>query len=150
MATSDPTDAVALDAGPAPTGKAAEELAPVGTYPPRHRPASVTVLGPGAPPTPLIPPPPPPTAMVGRHVTIQNSGLPGIDGESGYVRYYNVSNQRYNVLLNSGLAYYFASHILQLTPPPAEAVQLPPMQKHPLPARVATAYKPPPVVVGHL
>ena len=63
------------------------------------------------------------------------------------MQHYNSALERYYVLLNPGHAYYFADYILQLTQPPAEAVQLPPMQKHPLPARVTTGYKPPPVRV---
>ena len=78
-------------------------------------------------------------------MTVYNPGLPGIDGESGYVQEYDPSIERYRVLLNNGHAYYFASYISQLTQPPAEAVQLPPMQKHPLPARITPGYKPPPV-----
>ena len=53
----------------------------------------------------------------------------------------NPSIERYYVLLNNGHTYYFAAYLLQLTQPPAEAVQLPPMQKHPLPARVAPGYR---------
>ena len=80
-------------------------------------------------------------------MTVYNSGLPGIDGESGYVQEYGPSIERYRVLLNNSHAYYFASYLLQLIRAPAEAVQLPPMQKHPLPARVAPGYKPPSVRV---
>ena len=72
-----------------------------------------------------------PLYVVGRRVTVYNSGLPGIDGESGYVTEYGSSIERYRVLLNNGHVYYLASHLLQLTRAPAEAVQLPPMQKHP-------------------
>ena len=81
-------------------------------------------------------------------MTVYNSGLPGIDGESGHVTEYDASLQRYRVLLNSGHVYYFASHLLELTKAPTEAAQLPPMQKHPLPARVTPGYKPPPVSVS--
>ena len=55
------------------------EPAAVGSYPPHHKPAAVTVLGRNPPP------PPPPIALVGKHVTVQGSGLPGIEGESGHV-----------------------------------------------------------------
>ena len=80
-------------------------------------------------------------------MTVYSSALPGTDGESGYVTEYDSSIERYRVLLNNGHVYYLASHLLQLTRAPAEAVQLPPMQKHPLPARVTPGYKPPPVRV---
>ena len=89
MATSEPTDAVGLDTSPAPAGEEAEGTAPVGDYPPLHQPAAVTVLDGGTPP------PPPPTAILGRHVTVYNSGLPGIDGYSGYVQEYDPSIDRY-------------------------------------------------------
>ena len=88
-------------------------------------------------------PPPPPTALVGRHVTVHGSGLPGIDGESGHVTEYGPFNERYHVLLKNCHVYHFASRHLQLTQAPAKAVQLPPMQKHPLPATVTPKYKPP-------
>ena len=58
---------------------------------------------------------------------------------------YDPFNERYHVLLNNGHVYHLASRHLRLTQAPAKAVQLPPMQKHPLPATVTPKYKPPPV-----
>ena len=84
-----PTEAVEPDVDPATVVEGEDESATVGHYPPHYKPAAVTVLNRG------IPPPPPPTAMVGRHVTVYNSGLPGIDGESGHVTEYDSSLERY-------------------------------------------------------
>ena len=78
--------------------------------------------------------------MVGRHVTVYDAGLPGIDGESGHVTEYDPFNERCHVLPNNGHVYHLAPRHLQLTQAPAEAVQRPPMQKHPLPATVAPKY----------
>ena len=123
----------------APSVGADGEPATVGSYPPYHKLAAVTVLGRSPPP------PPPPTALVGKHVTVQGSGLPGIEGESGHVTEYDPFNERYHVLLNNGHVYHLAPRHLLLTQAPAKAEQRPPMQKHPLHATVTPSYKPPPV-----
>ena len=106
--------------------------------PPLNQAAGVTVLDP-------TPPPPPPTALVGQHVTFQNTTLPGLDGESGYVESYDQDSGRYRVLLNNGLRYYFHSRHLLVTQPPKVPVPLPPMAKHPLPATRPQTYIPPPL-----
>ena len=137
-----PAEAAEPDVNPAPMVEGEAEPATVGSYPLHSPPAADTALNQG------IPPPPPPTAIVGRHVTVYDSGLPGLDGESGHVIEYDLSIDRYRVLPHNGHVYYLASRLLRLTRAPAEAVQLPPMQQPPLPARVTPTYKPPPVTLA--
>ena len=138
------------EAAPAPGAKQAPpaavegKAAAVGSYPPLHRATAVTSLEDGPPP------PLPPTALVGRHVTVRGSALPGIEGESGYVLEYDPFGERYHVQLNNGRVYHLVSRHLQLTQAPAKAVPLPPMQQHPLPATVAPKYNPPPVCFDRL
>ena len=91
-----PAKAVEPGVDPASVVGGEDESATVGSYPPHYQPAAVTVLSRG------IPPPPPPTALVGRHVAVYESRLPGIDGESGHVTEYGPSIERYHVLLNNG------------------------------------------------
>ena len=91
-----PAEAAEPDVDPAPVVEGEDEPATVGSYPLHYQPAAVTVLNWG------IPPPPPPTAIVGRHVAVYDSGLLGINGESGHVTGYDSSIERYRVLLNNG------------------------------------------------
>ena len=71
------------------------------------------------------------------------SDLPGIGGESGYVQEYDPFGNRYHVRLNNGHVYHLASRHLAVTQAPVEAVPLPPMERHLLPAVVKADYKPP-------
>ena len=73
-----------------------------------------------------------------------------IEGESGYVQEYDPFGNRYHVRLNNGRLYYFASRHLAVTQAPAEAVPLPPIKQHPLPATVTPKYKPPPLCLDLL
>ena len=123
-------------ANQAPPAYAEGEPPTIGSYPPLHQPSAVTVIGHSPPPPPL------PTALVGRHVTAHGSELPSIEGESGHVTEYGPFSERYHVQLNNGHVYHLASRHLHLTQAPAKAVQLPPMQTHPLPATVTPKYKP--------
>ena len=123
----------------APPADAEGEPPTIGSYPPLRQPSALTVIGRSPPP------PPPPTALVGRHVTVHGSELPGIEGESGHVTEYGPFSEQYNVQLNNGHKYHLAPRHLRLTQALAKAVQLPPMQKHPLPATVTPKYRPPPV-----
>ena len=95
VATGAQAETIEPDAGPAPAEKGDDGTATVRSYPPLHQPAAVTVLDRGTPP------PPPPTAILGRRVTIYNSGPPNIHGENGYVLEYDPPIERYRVLTTS-------------------------------------------------